>query len=114
MVNIWSFLWQTLALSVTALVLLLAKYLFRDKLSPRWQYGVWAVLALRALVPAGLLGRVLVPGGRVVLEAAKIQVELPLSSALADPWTVTEVLAPIPLFPHYPPLPPPWPPIVPH
>ena len=99
MVNIWSFLWQTLALSVTALVLLLAKYLFRDKLSPRWQYGVWAVLALRALVPAGLLGRVLVPGGRVVLEAAKIQVELPLSSALADPWTVTEVLAPIPLFP---------------
>ena len=99
MVNIWSFLWQTLALSVTALVLLLAKYLFRDKLSPRWQYGVWAVLALRALVPAGLLGRVLVPGGRVVLEAAKIQVELPLSSALADPWTVTEVPAPIPLFP---------------
>ena len=85
MVNLWSVLAQTLALSVTAAVLLAAKRLFLDKLSPRWQYGVWAILALRALLPAGLLGRTLVPGGRVVLEAARLQVELPLSSALTDP-----------------------------
>lgn len=99
MVNLWSVLAQTLALSVTALVLLAAKRLFLDKLSPRWQYGVWAILALRALLPAGLLGRPLVPGGRVVLEAARLQVELPLSSVLTDPYGVTEVLAPVPLFP---------------
>ena len=97
--NLWSVLAQTLALSVTAAVLLAAKRLFLDKLSPRWQYGVWAILALRALLPAGLLGRTLVPGGRVVLEAARLQVELPLSSALTDPYGVTEVLAPVPLFP---------------
>ena len=97
--NLWSVLAQTLALSVAALVLLAAKRLFLDKLSPRWQYGVWAILALRALLPAGLLGRTLVPGGRVVLEAARLQVELPLSSALTDPYGVTEVLAPVPLFP---------------
>lgn len=99
MVNLWSVLAQTLALSVTAAVLLAAKRLFLDKLSPRWQYGVWAILALRALLPAGLLGRTLVPGGRVVLEAARLQVELPLSSVLTDPYGVTEVLAPVPLFP---------------
>ena len=99
MVNLWSVLAQTLALSVAAAVLLAAKRLFLDKLSPRWQYGVWAILALRALLPAGLLGRTLVPGGRVVLEAARLQVELPLSSALTDPYGVTEVLAPVPLFP---------------
>ena len=99
MVNLWSVLAQTLALSVAALVLLAAKRLFLDKLSPRWQYGVWAILALRALLPAGLLGRTLVPGGRAVLEAARLQVELPLSSALTDPYGVTEVLAPVPLFP---------------
>lgn len=99
MVNLWSVLAQTLALSVTAAVLLAAKRLFLDKLSPRWQYGVWAILALRALLPAGLLGRTLVPGGRVVLEAARLQVELSLSSALTDPYGVTEVLAPVPLFP---------------
>ena len=97
--NLWSVLAQTLALSVTAAVLLAAKRLFLDKLSPRWQYGVWAILALRALLPAGLLGRTLVPGGRVVLEAARLQVELPLSSVLTDPYGVTEVLAPVPLFP---------------
>ena len=99
MVNLWSVLAQTLALSVTAAVLLAAKRLFLDKLSPRWQYGVWAILALRALLPAGLLGRTLVPGGRVALEAARLQVELPLSSVLTDPYGVTEVLAPVPLFP---------------
>lgn len=97
--NLWSVLAQTLALSVAAAVLLAAKRLFLDKLSPRWQYGVWAILALRALLPAGLLGRTLVPGGRVVLEAARLQVELPLSSVLTDPYGVTEVLAPVPLFP---------------
>lgn len=97
--NLWSVLAQTLALSVAAAVLLAAKRLFLDKLSPRWQYGVWAILALRALLPAGLLGRTLVPGGRGVLEAARLQVELPLSSVLTDPYGVTEVLAPVPLFP---------------
>ena len=72
--NLWPVLAQTLALSVAAAVLLAAKRLFLDKLSPRWQYGVWAILALRALLPAGLLGRTLVPGGRAVLEAARLQV----------------------------------------
>lgn len=105
MVNLWSVLAQTLALSVAAAVLLAAKRLFLDKLSPRWQYGVWAILALRALLPAGLLGRTLVPGGRVVLEAARLQVELPLSSVLTDPYGVTEVLAPVPLFPRGLPVP---------
>lgn len=97
--NLWSFLYQALDVSVTAAVLLAAKRLFLDKLSPRWQYGVWAILALRILLPAGLLGRTLAPSGRVVLEAARLQVERPLSSALTDPYGVTEVLAPVPLFP---------------
>lgn len=99
MTNLWAFLSQTLTLTLAAAVLLAAKRLFLDKLSPRWQYGVWAILALRALLPAGLLGRTLLPGGRVVLEAARLQVELSLSSVLTDPYGVTEVLAPVPLFP---------------
>ena len=98
--NLWSFLYQTLAVSVAAAVLLIAKRLFLDKLSPRWQYGVWAILALRALVPAGLLGRTLVPGGQVVLEAARMAAEGRLSSALTDLYTPAAVTAPVPLFPH--------------
>ena len=55
MEHIWSFLLQTITVSIAAAVLLIAKRLFLDKLSPRWQYGVWAILAARLLLPAGLL-----------------------------------------------------------
>ena len=53
MSNIWEFLLQTLTVSITAAVLLLCKRIFADKLSPKWQYGVWVLLALRILLPAG-------------------------------------------------------------
>lgn len=98
MENIWAFLMQTLTASVAAAMLLIAKRLFLDKLSPRWQYGVWVILALRVLLPAGLLGRSLLPEGRMVLETARLTVEANLSSALTQPYTVTEVAAPVPLF----------------
>ena len=89
MENIWAFLLQTLTASVVAGVLLIAKRLFLDKLSPRWQYGVWAILALRLLLPAGLWGRTPLPGLSVVLEAVKTGVESHLSSALSSPYVVT-------------------------
>ena len=97
MENIWSFLLQTITVSITAAVLLIAKRLFLDKLSPRWQYGVWAILAARILLPAGLLDRTLLPGLNVVLEAAKTGVESRLASVFTNPYGVTEVLAPVPL-----------------
>ena len=97
MENIWAFLLQTLTASVAAAVLLLAKRLFLDKLSPRWQYGVWAILAVRLLLPAGLWGRTPLPGLSVAVEAAKTGAESHLSSALSSPYAATEVLAPIPL-----------------
>ena len=98
MENIWAFLMQTLTASVAAAMLLIAKRLFLDKLSPRWQYGVWVILALRVLLPAGLLGRSLLPEGRMVLETARLTVEANLSSALTQPYTGTEVAAPVPLL----------------
>ena len=57
--NIWEFLLQTLSVSAAAALLLIVKALLADKLPPRWQYGVWAVLALRIVLP--------VPTGRGVL-----------------------------------------------
>ena len=96
--DFWSVLLQTLAVSLTAAVLLCAKRLFREQLSPRWQYGVWGILALRTLLPAGILGRSLFPWGRVALEVVKTAVEVRLDSALCAPYGVTRVYAPIPLF----------------
>ena len=103
MENIWAFLLQTLTASVAAAVLLLAKRLFLDKLSPRWQYGVWAILAVRLLLPAGLWGRTPLPGLSVAVEAVKTGAESHLSSALSSPYAITEVLSPIPLVRLIPP-----------
>ena len=78
--DIWEFLYQTLTVSIVAAALLLIKRLLRDKLSPRWQYGVWAVLALRALLPAST-ARGVVPPLALWVETLKSAVELGLGSA---------------------------------
>lgn len=57
MFDIWSFLLQTLTVSGVAALLLGVKALFKDKLPPKWQFGVWSVLGLLLLLPAGLGGR---------------------------------------------------------
>ena len=54
MTNIWAFLNQTLSVSIIAVLLLVIKYILKDKLSPRWQYGVWIVLALRIIIPVNI------------------------------------------------------------
>lgn len=96
MTDFWSFLLQTLTASGVAVLLLCVKALFRDKLSPRWQFGVWGILALILLLPAGL-------GGRHVLLNWPLWVEA-LKSALTGQFgTLTRVYAPIPLPPAAPP-----------
>ena len=95
MTSLWSFLLQTLTVSAVAALLLVLKAIFRDKLSPRWQYGVWALLALRCLLPAGPAGQGLLPLERWV-ELAKTCVEAGLSSAYADLWTPVTVASPLP------------------
>ena len=54
MTNIWMFLNQTLGVSTVAVILLFIKGILRDKLSPRWQYGVWIILVFRILIPVNV------------------------------------------------------------
>ena len=90
--DIWSFLLQTLTASGVAALLLCVKAMFRDKLSPRWQFGVWGVLAAILLLPAGR-------GGRYVLLNWPMLVEALRSAVTGDFGTLTRVTAPIPLLP---------------
>lgn len=90
MTDIWSFLLQTLTASSTAVLLLVVKAIFLDKLSPRWQFAVWGVLALVLLFPAG-------PGGRYALVNWPFLLETCKSWATGDYGSVTQVTAPIPL-----------------
>ena len=89
MVNIWEFLLQSISVSLVAGFLLIIKAVFKDKLSPRWQYGVWSILALRILLPVRASKFVLLPFG-VYLEALKSVVEVGLSSAYTDMYAATQ------------------------
>ncbi|MGN0967692.1 MAG: M56 family metallopeptidase [Oscillospiraceae bacterium] len=89
MTDLWGFLLQTLTVSGAAVLLLIVKAMFRDKLSPRWQFAAWGVLGLVLLVPAGLGGRYTLVNWPLLVEAAK--------SALTGDYSLTRVVAPIPL-----------------
>ena len=99
MENIWMVLQQTAAASLAALFLLILQRIFLDKLSPRWQYGVWLVLLLRLLVPAGFGGRPTVLDVTFWVETLRTRVELGLNSAYSTPFAASLPAAPVPLPP---------------
>ena len=84
MENIWMLLQQTAAGGLCALFLLLLQRIFRNLLSPRWQYGIWGVLVLRLLIPVGAWGRSTVLDVWPWLEAARAGAELTLDSAYSS------------------------------
>ena len=96
MTDLWSFLLQTLTASGVAALLLAVKALLRDKLSPRWQFAVWGILAVILLLPAG-------HGGRYVLVNWPLWVEALKSALTGEFGTLTRVTAPVPLSPAAPP-----------
>lgn len=89
MTDLWGFLLQTLTASGVAVLLLVVKAIFRDKLPPKWQFAVWGVLGLVLLVPAGLGGRYVLLNWPLWVETAK--------TFLTGDYSLTRVLAPIPL-----------------
>lgn len=87
--DLWGFLLQTLTVSEAAVLVLLVKALLCRQLSPRWQAGVWGLVALVALLPAGWGGRYGLVNWSVVVETLK--------AALAGDYGPLRVTAPIPL-----------------
>lgn len=95
MVNIWEFLLQTISVSLVAGLILIVKNIFKDKLTPRWQYGIWFLLVLRIFLPVKADKLVLLPFG-IYLEMLKNYIENFLSSAYTHPLIATEVTNVIP------------------
>ena len=89
--NIWSFLVQTLSVSVVALLLLFLKDIMADKLSPRWQYSVWCLFALRILIPVASDQNIFLPVP-VWVEMLKTFVESNLSSVYSSAFSVSNNL----------------------
>ena len=93
--NIWSFLTQTLSVSVVALLLLFLKGIMADKLSPRWQYSVWCLFALRIIIPVASNQNVFLPVP-IWVEMLKTFVESNLSSAYSSAFSVSHNSSVIP------------------
>ena len=89
MFDIWGFLLQTLTASGVAVLLLVIKALFKDKLPPRWHFAVWGVLGIMILIPAGFNGRYTLFHWQLVVEVIK--------SWVGD-YSFTRVISPIPIL----------------
>lgn len=99
MSNIWEFLLQTTEVTLTAVVLLMLKLLFQDKLSPRWQYGVWAILAAKLLLPAGLFGKYMSLNLAAGIDVLKTMTESQLESSFS---TIYQLILPTSCVPALP------------
>ena len=95
MTNIWEFLLQTLTVTIAAGLLLVIKELLRDKLSPRWQYGIWVILALRNLIPVPLGRDVFLPFS-FWIERWKGIVEKGLKSVYSETYIPISLKLPFP------------------
>ena len=89
MFDIWGFLLQTLTVSGVAALILIIKVLFKDKLSPKWQFAVWGILGIIMLMPAGLFGRYVLFRWQIPIEIVK--------SWFGD-FSFTKVLFPVPII----------------
>lgn len=98
MTNLWEFLLQTLYVSLLGGLLLVIKALLRDKLTPRWQYGVWGVLALRIWLPVRSVGKYILLPLLLWIETAKTLAEHGLSSAYTPYYTPVTVGGPAPVL----------------
>ncbi|MBQ8496785.1 MAG: hypothetical protein IJ489_04925 [Clostridia bacterium] len=83
MTNIWGFLLQSTSVSLVILLLLLVKRIFVDKLSARFQYLIWSILALRILIPTNIMKTTLIPFS-LTLETLKSITEKGLSSVYSS------------------------------
>ena len=86
MTSIYGVLYQGLLISLTAVVIIILRKIFEDKLSPEWHYYVWSVMALRILIPASVMGYVFFPMIPYIGEFIKTIIEENLVSAYADAW----------------------------
>ena len=90
MANIWGFVLQTGSVTIVAILLLVLKTLLNDKLSPRWQYGIWTILAMRLLIPASVDKAMLIRIP-IWLETLKAIVEKEIESQFSEVYKVIHI-----------------------
>ena len=98
MSNIWEVLLQTMEVTLTAVIILILKWMFQDKLSPRWQYGIWSLLAVKLLLPAGAFRSYVSLDLAAGLQVLKQNIECRMESQFSDAYMVIHPNVGIPTF----------------
>ena len=80
MSNIYEIMLQTIHISAICVIILILKWLLADKLSPKWQYGVWSVIIISILIPYKLKTYI-IPWLVVPFEVIKTNIEKGLDSS---------------------------------
>ncbi len=83
MSNIYEVLLQTIYISAICVLILILKWLLADKLSPKWQYGIWSVLILSILIPYKLQSYI-IPDLVLYFEVFKTKIEKLLTSSYIE------------------------------
>lgn len=83
MYNIWDFLFFSLNITLTAILILIMKRIFKDLLSARWQYGIWSVMLLRFFIPMNSQQNFLLPVSQYI-ESFKFNIEGSMNSVYTD------------------------------
>ncbi len=96
--SIWEFLLQTTEVTLTAVVILILKWMFQDKLSPRWQYGIWTLLVVKLILPAGLFRSYISLDLAAGLQVLKSKIECRMESQFSDMYTAILPDVGIPTF----------------
>lgn len=91
MKDIWGFLVMTLQVSSVALIVLLFKRIFRDKLPPRWQFAVWVIPFLVAIIPFTLFHGGILFDWHTLMEMLK--------TACTGEYSLSPLNSPLPLLP---------------
>lgn len=97
MSNIYEVLLQTINVSAICVIILALKWLLQDKLSPKWQYGIWSVLIICILVPYKLK-TYMIPAIILPIEIIKTNIEKGISSSYIDIYETLNPEHVLPIF----------------
>lgn len=102
MTSIWGFVMQTVEVSLMAMILLIIKKVLKDKLSPRWQYGIWSLLLICMIVPVGIFGTYIFPRLAIYIEAIKSLIENYMNSTYIQSYELICNISCIPYMTAFP------------
>ena len=98
MYSIWGFILQTVEISLIAIFILIIKNVFKDKLSPKWQYASWTILFIHMIIPVGIFKKYLSTSIAIYLEIFKSIIEKTMNSNYIEVYDTIKIRTILPII----------------